>query len=110
MGFYFPETHHMYGLPERTYSHKLNTTEIIGPYRLFNIDLFPHSPKSPVGLYASIPYLTGHGIKRDASIAWMNSADTFVHLLNSTYNGTNGTFSSFVSSGGSLEFFIFAST
>jgi alpha-glucosidase (family GH31 glycosyl hydrolase) len=108
MGFFFPETHHMYGLPERAYSHRLPTTETNGPYRIFNIDLNP-LPDSPVGLYAGVPYLTGHGIGRDASIAWMNSADTFVQILNAAHEGVNGTFSSFVSSGGSLEFFVWAS-
>lgn len=84
MGFFMPNTFHMYGIPERAYSHKLTTTDEHGPYRLFNIDLFPHSANSTVGLYASVPYLTGHGNKRDASILWCNSGDTFVHILNKT--------------------------
>jgi alpha-glucosidase (family GH31 glycosyl hydrolase) len=109
MGFFFPETHHFYGIPERAYHLRLNTTETIGPYRLFNIDLNPHLPLSSCGLYSSIPYLTGHGMGRDASVAWMNSADTFVHILNATFKDTKGTFTSFASSGGSLEFFIWAS-
>jgi alpha-glucosidase (family GH31 glycosyl hydrolase) len=109
MGFFLPETHHLYGIPERAYSLRLNTTEVNGAYRLFNFDLHPHLPVSTVGLYASVPYLTGHGIDRDASIFWMNSADTFVHILNATYRHTNGTYTSFASSGGSLEFFVWAS-
>ena len=36
LGFFFPETEHMYGLPQRATNLRLNTTEIIGPYRLFN--------------------------------------------------------------------------
>ena len=72
--------------------------------------MFPHSPNSTVNLYASVPYLTGHGLKRDASVAWMNSADTWVHLIPRVNNETNGTFASFVSESGSLEFFSFASS
>ena len=51
------------------------------------MDLFPHSAESTVGLYASVPYLTGHGHGRDASIMWLNSGDTFVHILNATHDG-----------------------
>jgi hypothetical protein len=64
---------------------------------------------STVGLYASLPYLTSHGMGRDASIAWMNAADTFVHILNATHDGIDGTYTSFASAGGSLEFFVWAS-
>lgn len=77
-----PDTHHLYGIPERAYYHKLPTTEANGPYRMFNIDLFPHSANSTIGLYASVPYLTGHGAQRDSAVLWCNSGDTFVHILN----------------------------
>ena len=80
MGFHFPMDH-LYGLPQRAYDLKLPTTEIFGPYRLFNQDLFPHSADSMTNLYGSIPYLTGHSEFGDASVAWMNSADTWVHIL-----------------------------
>ena len=36
MGFFFPESQDVYGLPQRKYDFKLPTTEKSGPYRLFN--------------------------------------------------------------------------
>jgi len=57
-----------------------------------------------------VPYLTGHGLKRDASIAWMNSADTWVHVIPRKKNETEDTYASFVSESGYLEFFSFASS
>jgi len=59
-------------------------------------------------LYGSIPYLTGHSEKGDSSVAWMNSADTWVHILDSDYDDS-GSFVSFVSEAPTLEFFIFSS-
>lgn len=58
-------------------------------------------------LYASVPYITGHSIKADSSVAWMNGADTWVHIHNYT---TNNSHVSFVSESGTLEFFAFATT
>ena len=49
-----------YGLPQRAFKFKLDTTETSGPYRLFNQDLFPHSEDSMTNLYSSVPYLTSH--------------------------------------------------
>ena len=113
MGFAFPEMQHMFGLPQRKDAFRLNTTSDNGPYRLFNQDLFPHKPGTPVNLYASIPYLTGHSAQADSSVAWMNSADTWVdiyNLTNITDGNADGTYSFFLSESGALEFFIFSST
>ena len=106
MGFFFPDTYHIYGLPERKMQFQLSTTEDIGPYRLYNQDLFPHATNSSVNLYGSVPYLTGHSRHSDASIAWLNAADTWVTIL----NATNGTYAGFVSESATLEFFIFGAS
>lgn len=58
-----------------------------------------------MNLYGSVPYLTGHSKKSDASVAWMNAADTWVTLK----EDTKGTHAWFLSESGELEFFIFAS-
>jgi alpha 1,3-glucosidase len=76
---------------------------------LFNQDLFPHAVNSSVNLYGSVPYLTAHSLNGDASIAWMNSADTWVHILQSPYD-VNSTYASFVSEAPTLEFFFFCSS
>ena len=80
MGFEF-SARHLYGLPQRASNLRLETTGKTGPYRLFNQDLFPHSPEAMTNLYGSIPYLTGHSFRGDMSVAWMNSADTWVDIL-----------------------------
>jgi hypothetical protein len=59
-------------------------------------------------LYGSVPYLTGHSKNGDQSVAWMNSGDTWVDIINSD-NEKNGTFVSFVSEAPSMEFFVFGS-
>lgn len=81
LGFYVPQKH-LYGIPERAFDFRLPTTEKSGPYRLFNQDLFPHSCEAKTNLYGSIPYLTAHSaLEGDSSIAWMNSGDTWVDIL-----------------------------
>ena len=109
MGFYFA-TKHMYGLPGREYDFDLTRTDESGPYRLFNRDLDPHWPRNKTELYGSIPYVTGHSTEFDASMLWLNSADTWVDVLDMTVSDQEGTYVDFVSEGGMLEFMMFGST
>ena len=107
MSFQFP-TKYLYGLPQRAYSLRLPKTDISGPYRFYNQDLFPHSENATTNLYGSVPYLTSHGVLGDSSVAWMNSGDTWVEILDSQRD-TNGSFVNFVSEAPTMEFFIFGS-
>jgi len=109
---YFVNAVNMFGLPERAAEFKLNTTETQGPYRLWNQDSFDHPWGSTWPLYGSIPYVVGHAATQTASIAWLNSAETWVDLLpevNSQGVGS-GTHVSFTSEGGAMEMFVFGST
>mmetsp|Transcript_42692 Transcript_42692/g.30793 ORF Transcript_42692/g.30793 Transcript_42692/m.30793 type:complete len:118 (+) Transcript_42692:337-690(+) len=112
---------YLYGLPQRTESFRLKPTMDSGPYRLFNQDLFPHHPSNMIHLYGSVPYMMGHSIDHDVGIAWMNSADTWVdihqnhHLNDIKYNNhrygqMDGSYTSFASEGGKLQFFVFATS
>jgi alpha-glucosidase (family GH31 glycosyl hydrolase) len=58
------------------------------------------------GKYASVPYVTAHSTQGDASLLWVNSADTWVDVLPSVVNGT---YCNFVSESGLFELFMFAS-
>ena len=87
----------------------MTTTEESGPYRLFNRDLDPHEFGSITELYGSIPYLTTHDVTHDSGLAWMNSADTWVEVLDSQNKEQDGTYVNFLSEGGAIEFFAFAS-
>lgn len=109
MGFFFP-TEHLYGLPGREFDFDLKTTEDSGPYRLFNRDLDPHWPRNRTELYGSIPYVTGHATDFDSSVAWLNSADTWVEVLSKQVDGVDGSYVDFTSEGGMLEFLMFGST
>mmetsp|Transcript_3087 Transcript_3087/g.2071 ORF Transcript_3087/g.2071 Transcript_3087/m.2071 type:complete len:105 (+) Transcript_3087:646-960(+) len=101
----------MFGLPGREYSFRLTTTdEWTGPYRLWNRDLNPHGTNNITNLYGSAPYLTSHEVDNDASVVWMNSADTFVDIYDARLDEIDGTLATFVSEAGALEFFIMGST
>ena len=72
---------HLYGIPERANTFTLNSTVGKEPYRLFNQDKFPHDFGTNSSLYGSIPYLLAHSAYIDASVAWMNAAETYVSLV-----------------------------
>eukprot|EP00347_Sterkiella_histriomuscorum_P014249 403361604 len=103
-------TQYLYGLPERSDTFLLKNTDKTDPYRLYNIDLFPHQEWNATGLYSSIPYLTGHSKEFDASILWYNSAETWVDIRKyPTPNQKNKRLVNFVSETGVLEIFLIAS-
>ena len=97
---------HMYGLPHRADNFRLEETGFDHPYRLFNQDRFnfDEEGKNSQPLYGSVPYIMGHSHQSDASIAWMNSAETFV-FLNHAHKGQK-TNNAFVSEGNALEFYL----
>jgi hypothetical protein len=81
-------------------------------YRLFNQDKYlqPYGTNDP--LYGSFPYITGHSAEIDASVAWMNSSETYVTVedTNNTIDYAPGTVGTFISVGGKFEFFVFGTT
>ena len=97
---------HMYGLPQRSDTFRLQETGFDHPYRLFNQDRqkTEERGKNSQPLYGSVPYIAGHSQAIDASIAWMNSAETFV-FLNHAHHG-HKTNSAFISEGNALEFYL----
>ena len=113
MGF-FINAQNLFGIPARAAEFKLNytdTTNPSNPYRLWNQDMFNHPWGSTWPLYGAIPYLMGHEATQDASIAWVNSAETFVDIFPYNNPQTVGTGShvSLTSEGGAMEFFVFGS-
>jgi alpha 1,3-glucosidase len=106
MGALF-ETKYMYGLSERESSLLLTNTMLTDPYRFFNIDYYMHRKDDARGEYGSIPYITGHSETNDASLLWVNSADTWTDLVESSLD--NKMTANFVSESGVLELFLFSS-
>mmetsp|Transcript_43460 Transcript_43460/g.31282 ORF Transcript_43460/g.31282 Transcript_43460/m.31282 type:complete len:105 (-) Transcript_43460:1869-2183(-) len=101
----------MFGLPEREFSFRLPVTdEWTGPYRLFNRGLSVYGTNNSTNLYGSAPYLTSHALDSDASVAWLNSADTFVDLYSARISDIDGTLATFVSESGAIEFFTMSSS
>jgi len=110
IGFFF-NSEYMYGLPGREFSFRLPyTDEQSGPYRLFNQGYSTFGTNTPANLYGSAPYLTSHATDHDASVAWLNSADTFVDLTAARINRVKGTLATFVSEAGAIEFFTMGSS
>ena len=97
---------HMFGLPQRADAFRLEETGFDHPYRLYNQDRNVHTDegKNSEPLYGSVPYVMGHSAQSDASIAWMNSSETYV-FLNAAHHGEK-TNSAFVSEGNALEFYL----
>jgi len=101
---------YIYGLPMRavdSFALPLNET-----YRLFNQDLVNHPYGNVEPLYGNWPYLTAHSEFVDASVIWMNSAETYVSVDQVINNATNtmGILGEFITVGGQLEFFVFGTT
>ena len=59
LGFKF-FTENIFGLPERTEVIGLHETSEDRPYRMYDIDVFPHDEFAILNLYSGIPYIHGH--------------------------------------------------
>ena len=100
---------HMFGIPQRNDNFKLEMTGFDHPYRLFAQDrnVFEEEGKNSEPLYGAVPYVMGHSHLMDASIAWMNSSETFM-FMNPAHEGLK-TNSAFISEGNALEFYLLGS-
>ena len=86
--------------------------------RLYNLDVFEYELWNKMALYASIPFMMGHGKSRSTGLFWLNAAETWVDVKKSG-EGMLGTLSNLVSSSeskvgthwmsesGIMEFFVF---
>ena len=77
------------------------------PYRFFNIDYFAHQEGDPRGEYGSLPYVHAQHPTHAASVAWMNSADTWVDIIP---RGDEHMMVTFASESGVIEFFMMGTT
>ena len=110
MGYFYPTTDHLFGIPERESGLELQNTPVDQPYQLFATDQPNHMPGNPQPLYGSVPFVQGLSIDKSQAVTWINSAHTWVEIDDHTYNGDDGKFVSFVSESGAIEFFVLAST
>lgn len=88
----FPFASHLYGIPERTERFSLpHTVALDGaaasePYRLYNLDVFEFELHKPLGLYGAVPLLIARGGSTSAGMLWLNSAETYVDVLETDAN------------------------
>lgn len=102
----FPQSEHVYGLPEHATSFNLKPTtggngSLSEPYRLYNLDVFEHEADSPFGLYGSIPFLVAHKPGLSVGAFWLNAAEMFVDV--SKEGGSTST--NWVAESGVLDLF-----
>lgn len=89
----FPFATVLHGIPERTVSISLprtklaNDTVLSEPYRLFNLDVFEFELEKPLGLYGAIPLLIGRKAGKSAAVLWLNTAETYVDVLDRQQGG-----------------------
>lgn len=102
---YFPNSDHVYGIPEHADSFSLKDTRpnIGDPYRLYNVDIFEYEAYSPMSLYGSIPFMMAQS--KDVGtfgVFWLNPSETWIDIESnhsqSRSAGVVDMISSFVSS------------
>lgn len=105
MDIYFPNSDHVYGIPEHADSFSLRDTRpnIGDPYRLYNVDIFEYELNSPMSLYGSIPFMMAHSKSVGAfGVFWLNPSETWIDIESnhsqSKSAGVVDMISSFVSS------------
>jgi hypothetical protein len=83
----FPNSHHLFGLPEHASSTELKTTLGEGahysdPYRLYNLDVFEYELDETMALYGHVPLVVSHSSKTGTvGVFWFNPTETFVDVL-----------------------------
>lgn len=105
MDIQFPNSDHVYGIPEHADSFSLKDTSpnIGDPYRLYNVDIFEYETYSPMALYGSIPFIMAQS-KRVGTfgVFWLNPSETWIDIESnhsqSRSAGVVDMISSFVSS------------
>lgn len=83
MDFTFPNTEHVYGIPEHADRFSLEDTMAGEPYRLYNLDVFEYEMWNTMALYAAVPFMMSHNEDRTAGIFWLNAAETWIDVKKS---------------------------
>lgn len=105
MDIYFPNSDHVYGIPEHADSFSLKDTRpnIGDPYRLYNVDIFEYELNSPMSLYGAIPMMMAQSKTLGTfGVFWLNPSETWIDIESnhsqSRSAGVVDMISSFVSS------------
>jgi alpha 1,3-glucosidase len=104
----FPQSSHIYGIPEHASSATLKTTRGEGahyqePYRLYNLDVFEYELDETMALYGNIPFLVSQSRETGTSgVFYFNPTETFVDILHDQSRTT----SHWISESGILDVFL----
>ena len=104
----FPQSHHIYGIPEHASSATLKSTRgqdahYKEPYRLYNLDVFEYELDETMALYGNIPLLVSQSIETGTSgVFYFNPTETFVDIM----HDDSSTTSHWISESGVLDLFL----
>ena len=91
--FSFPHAQHVFGIPEHASSFSLRSTygaasgDYNEPFRLYNLDVFEYELNEPMALYGAVPFLIAHHKAATTGLLWLNSAETFIDVSDSSAGG-----------------------
>jgi alpha 1,3-glucosidase len=93
MDITFPDSSHVYGIPEHTSPLSLKTTsgpaaQYNEPYRMYTLDVFEYELDTPMALYGGIPMLISHNPTQTVAVFWNNPTETFIDI--SKESGSTG--------------------
>ena len=113
LDFTFVDTRFVYGIPEHASSLPLKNTVndengYNEPYRLWNLDVFEYKLDVTDSLYADIPFALGYNANTENSVFWMNTAETYVDVMDSP--SKRGKNVRWMSESGVIEAFIILSS
>jgi alpha 1,3-glucosidase len=104
----FPESNHLYGIPEHASSATLKTTfgenaHFKEPYRLYNLDVFEYELDETMALYGNVPLVISQSVKTGTTgVFWFNPTETYVDIASSS--GSTGTH--WISESGIIDVFL----
>lgn len=104
----FPQSMHVYGIPEHASSATLKTTRgerahYHEPYRLYNLDVFEYELDETMALYGSIPFLVSQSSQTGTSgVFYFNPTETFIDIIQDSQKTT----SHWISESGVIDIFL----
>lgn len=107
----FPQSNHLFGLPEHASSTQLRPTTGNGsyykePYRLYNLDVFEYELDETMSLYGEVPLIVSQSkISDTVGVFWFNPTETFVDVKE-LENSEQGLQTHWMSESGILDLFL----
>jgi alpha 1,3-glucosidase len=107
----FPQSKHLFGLPEHASGTQLKSTTGNGsyykePYRLYNLDVFEYELDETMSLYGEVPLIVSQSkISDTVGVFWFNPTETFVDVKEPE-NNAEGIQTHWISESGILDLFL----